>query len=150
MTEKENEILANVLKNMLKPMSEEEREKQRKEQYEKEEYLKRVKQRFLNYARSLPGKEDETPNEILFKIKGEIKNNKIINLKAYTWLSYVEEEMAKIFNSSFEEKYFTIDINGNVEIKSDDFPDEILEITKNILQDDGTINEKEVSNGKNK
>lgn len=146
MTEKEKQMLEDVLKEVLKPMSEEQRQKIKKEQYEKEEYLKGVKQRFLNYARSLPGAENETSSEVLFKIKGEIKNNEIVNLKAYTWPSYVEEQVPKIFNQKREEKYFTIDINGNVKVKSDEFPEELLSITKQILSDDA----KEVSNGKTK
>lgn len=146
MTEMEKQMLEDVLKEVLKPISKEQTEKIKKEQKVKEEYLKRVKLRFLNYARSLPGAENETASETLFKIKGEIKNNEVVSLKAYTWPTYIEEEVPKIFDQKHEEKYFTIDINGNVEVKSDEFPEELLNITKQILSDDA----KEVSNGKTK
>ena len=124
-----------MLNNILKPMSEEERENHTKEEKLREEYLKGVKFRFLNYARTLPGSEVEAPNDELFKIKGEIKDNKIQNLKVYTWSLYIKEEMDKMFSSKTEENYFTIDINGNVDINSDEIPDELLEIVNNILQD---------------
>lgn len=134
---------------IFKPMSEEELKKEKIMGEERKKYYDKVKENFLNLARSLPGREFETPNDPLTTIKGEIKDNKIVNLRALTSNRALKEGINMIFSNS-DNNYFEYSINNNVTLKSDTIPENFKDIMSWILTVDGINYENDYNNGKSK
>ena len=134
---------------IFKPMSEEELKKEKIMGEERKKYYDKVKENFLNLARSLPGREFETPNDPLTTIKGEIKDNKIVNLRALTSNRALKEGINMIFSNS-DNNYFEYSINNNLTLKSDTIPENFKDIMSWILTVDGINYENDYNNGKSK
>lgn len=121
-------------------MTPEEREAEKQREIKRQEYYERVKKNFLNLARSLPGREYETPNDPLTTIKGDIKGNKIVNLRVLTSNRVLTEGIDNIFSNN-NNNYFEYSINNNVTLKSDTIPENFEEIMSWLLVDDDMVNE---------
>ncbi len=134
---------------LFRTMTEEEIEEEKRKEAEQRKYYESVKRNFLNLARSLPGREYETPNDPLTTIKGDIKNNKIVNLRALTSNKALTEGIDNIFSNN-DDNYFEYAINNNVTLKSDTIPDNFEEIMSWILIVDGMTNEENIENQKKK
>lgn len=134
---------------IFKPMSEEEIKKEKIMEEERKKYYDKVKENFLNLARSLPGREFETPSDPLTTIKGEIKDNKIVNLRALTSNRALKEGINMIFSNN-DNNYFEYSINNNVTLKSDAIPENFKDIMSWILKVDGINYENDYNNGKSK
>lgn len=134
---------------LFRIMTEEEIEEEKIKEAEQRKYYEGVKRNFLNLARSLPGREYETPNDPLTTIKGDIKNNKIVNLRALTSNKALTEGIDNIFSNN-DDNYFEYVINNNVTLKCDTIPDNFEEIMSWILTVDGMTNEENIENQKKK
>lgn len=125
---------------LFRVMTPEEREAEKQREIKRQEYYERVKKNFLNLARSLPGREYETPNDPLTTIKGDIKGNKIVNLRVLTSNRVLTEGIDNIFSNN-NNNYFEYSINNNVTLKSDTIPENFEEIMSWLLVDDDMVNE---------
>ncbi len=126
--------------NLFRVMTPEEREAEKQREIKRQEYYERVKKNFLNLARSLPGREYETPNDPLTTIKGDIEGNKIVNLRVLTSNRALTEGIDNIFSNN-NNNYFEYSINNNVTLKSDTIPENFEEIMSWLLVVDDMVNE---------
>lgn len=125
---------------LFRVMTPEEREAEKQREIKRQEYYERVKKNFLNLARSLPGREYETPNDPLTTIKGDIEGNKIVNLRVLTSNRALTEGIDNIFSNN-NNNYFEYSINNNVTLKSDTIPENFEEIMSWLLVVDDMVNE---------
>lgn len=125
---------------LFRVMTPEEREAEKQREIKRQEYYERVKKKFLNLARSLPGREYETPNDPLTTIKGDVEGNKIVNLRVLTSNRALTEGIDNIFSNN-NNNYFEYSINNNVTLKSDTIPENFEEIMSWLLVVDDMVNE---------
>ncbi len=134
---------------LFKIMTSEEREEEKLKEIKQQKYYEGVKRNFLSLASSLPGREYETPNDPLTTIKGDIENNKIVNLRVLTSNRALTEGIDNIFNNN-DNNYFEYDINNNVTLKSDNIPENFEEIMSWILTVNDYNNENDYNHEKSK
>lgn len=120
------------MKDLFKPMSEEEIMEEKRKEHERQTYYEKVKENFLNLARSLPGREYETLNDPIVCIKGDVIDGKIVNLRTLTSSKSLDECFSNTFGD--DTNYFEYTIDNKINVNSKTIPDNLQEILSWILE----------------
>lgn len=105
---------------------------EKKEEKTQNKYIEGVENRFLTYARSLPGREYETINDPLVEIVGEIEDGKVVNLKVLPQSKAFSEGLKYVFSDS-NKQHFSITKDGQISIVSDSYPEQIKQLISFIV-----------------